>query len=70
MDGLEATRRIRQAEKGIGSHVPIIAMTARAMSGDREHCLHAGMDDFVSKPVSLKALERAIAQYAPQIGAR
>jgi len=70
MDGLEATKRIRQAEKEIGSRVPIIAMTARAMSGDREHCLHAGMDDFVSKPVSLKALERAIAQNAPQIGAR
>jgi CheY-like chemotaxis protein len=65
MNGLEATRRIRSMEKGSASHIPIIAMTAQAMSGDRERCLAAGMDDYVDKPVSSKtlaaALERIIA---------
>jgi signal transduction histidine kinase/DNA-binding response OmpR family regulator len=62
MDGFEATRRIRQQEKSSGGHVPIVAMTAYAMSGDRERCLAAGMDGYVSKPVSLEALEQAIAE--------
>jgi CheY-like chemotaxis protein len=44
--------------------VPILAMTARAMSGDRERCLEAGMDDYVSKPVSKQLLERAIERYS------
>ncbi len=64
MDGLEATRRIRLEERAGGGHVPIVAMTAHAMSGDRDRCLEAGMDDYVSKPVSRAALELALARCA------
>ncbi len=65
MDGLEATRRIREEEKASGNHIPIIAMTAHAMSGDRERCLEAGMDDHITKPVTRKVLSDAIARHAP-----
>jgi CheY-like chemotaxis protein len=62
LDGLEATRRIRMREQGTGEHIPIIALTAFAVDGDREKCLQAGMDFFIAKPLHkhdlLGALER------------
>ena len=61
MDGLEATMRIRQEEKASAGHVPIVAMTAYAMSGDKDRCLNAGMDNYITKPVSYKALQQVIA---------
>jgi signal transduction histidine kinase/DNA-binding response OmpR family regulator/HAMP domain-containing protein len=60
MDGLEATRLIREAEAERGGHVRILAMTAGAMKGDREICLEAGMDDYVSKPVRQEELAKAL----------
>jgi len=66
MDGLEATRAIRLSEETTGLHIPIIAMTAHAMKGDRERCLESGMDDYIAKPVQPKALAELIAQWAPE----
>jgi CheY-like chemotaxis protein len=60
MGGLEATAAIRAQENVSGDHVPIVAMTARAISGDREKCLAAGMDDYVSKPIQIAELNAAI----------
>ena len=69
MDGLEATQRIRELEAPLGRHTPIVAMTAHAMAGDRERCLAAGMDDYLSKPLQkaelLALLERVRAAHAP-----
>jgi two-component system sensor histidine kinase/response regulator len=60
MSGLEATVAIREAERHTGLHIPIVALTARAMGGDREQCLVAGMDAYVSKPVRAEELFSAI----------
>ena len=65
LDGLNATVRIRDREKGEeGGHIPIVAMTAHAMKGDRERCLAAGMDDYVSKPIKASELFAVIERVA------
>ena len=60
MDGLEATARIRAREKQTETHIPIIAMTAHALKGDRERCLEVGMDAYVTKPIRADELLEAI----------
>ena len=67
LDGLEATRLIREREKQSGGHLPIIALTAHAMEDDRQRCLEAGMDGYLAKPVRLDALLAAVGQYIPQV---
>jgi CheY-like chemotaxis protein len=60
MNGLEATVAIRQREAQTGGHIPIIALTAHALEGDRDQCLSAGMDGYVPKPLRHQDLRRAI----------
>ncbi len=64
IDGLKATQTIREREKLTGEHVPIVAMTAHAMRGDQERCIEAGMDGYLSKPVSGKAIAQAVQKFA------
>jgi signal transduction histidine kinase/DNA-binding response OmpR family regulator len=63
MSGLEATRAIRLSEAESGRHVTILALTAHATTGDRERCLEAGMDDYVSKPLQVRSLRKTVAQW-------
>ncbi len=65
MDGLEATACIRAQERTTGTHIPIVAVTASTTLGDRERCLAAGMDAYVSKPIKSGELFKAIAEMAP-----
>jgi CheY-like chemotaxis protein len=71
MDGFEATAAIRAGEQGTGAHIPLIAITAHAMRGDRERCLSAGFDGYVSKPVQFKELFDTIDRLTPpELGAK
>jgi signal transduction histidine kinase/CheY-like chemotaxis protein len=66
MDGFEATERIRANEKASGNHLPVIAMTAHAMSGDKERCLQAGMDDYLTKPIRSQELDDVLKRCSPK----
>ena len=66
LDGMAATREIRENEKATGAHLPIIAMTAHAMMGDREKCIDCGMDDYISKPIRRAALAEVISRAVEQ----
>ncbi|MEO7040087.1 MAG: response regulator, partial [Candidatus Elarobacter sp.] len=68
LDGFEATREIRRAEASRGGHVPIVAMTANALQGDREACLASGMDDYLAKPVQLASLRTVVERFANGVG--
>jgi len=69
MDGLEATLAIREQERHTGRRLPVIAMTANAMQGDREKCLEAGMDGYISKPVDSAKLAELLRSHVCQTGA-
>jgi len=60
MNGHQATQKIRELEERTGTHTPIIGVTAHALESDRELCFQAGMDDYLSKPISPEALEDKI----------
>jgi len=67
MDGFEATAAIRAIEQNKHTHIPIVAMTAHAMKGDRERCLEAGMDGYIAKPINREELRAVLSEHAPRI---
>ena len=64
MDGFEATGFIRAGERGTSRHMPIIAMTAHAMQGDRDRCIASGMDDYIAKPLDVRGLLEVLEKFA------
>ena len=66
LNGYEATAAIRKQEAETGTHMVIVAITANAMPGDRQECLEAGMDDYLSKPIHPKALRTILQKWRPQ----
>lgn len=68
MNGLEATKAIREAEKEKGHQTPIIGLTAHALKGDREMCLEAGMNDYMSKPISPDKLTAKVEEWLAESG--
>ena len=67
MDGIAATHAIRQKEQVTGMHVPIVALTANAMKGDREAYLAAGMDDYLTKPIRFSELDEILERYGARV---
>jgi CheY-like chemotaxis protein len=65
MDGFDATAALRQKERSSGMHLPVIALTAHAMKGDRERCLAAGMDGYLAKPIHPEELDLLLHKFAP-----
>ncbi len=63
MDGYETTRLIREHERAVNTHTPIIAITAHAMQDDMEKCIRAGCDDYITKPIAMKEIKLIIKKY-------
>jgi CheY-like chemotaxis protein len=69
LDGFQATAEIRRLEAGTADHVPIVALTAHAMSGDRERCIAAGMDGYMTKPINPEELDATLRRYGASMPA-
>ena len=66
-DGFQVIEALRQREQATGGHLPVIALTARAMRSDRERCLQAGMDDYLAKPIAAAELFRVMERMLPSV---